>query len=805
MARLTAASALTGSARREVYGPFEVMERLGIGGMATVHRAVERGIEGFERVVALKRLLPHLAEDEAFVRAFVREAKLASLLQHGNIVQLYELGRVGSSYFISMEYIRGRDARRVLRQAKRMTGPLPVGIAVAIVSELLDALDYAHNRADDNGTPLGLVHRDISPSNLLISHTGHLKVIDFGIAKATLGHLATHTGRIKGKLSYMAPEALTGKGLDNRSDLFSASIIAHELLTAHPLFAARNDFHTIERVQTMEAPPPSERNPEVPPALDALVLRGLSKDPALRWRSAGEMRAALAEITLRHRLHCTNREVADWIEIAFALGHSQEFLPNARAVAAASHLPLPLAAESTGSGGTQPYGMVPRPESEESDSEEILDLVWDDNGAGEASPVIVDGVPDVSMRFTLADPIDEDDPTSMRDSLAPPVPNRPTAGLSDGDGEARITFKPPPAPATSMASGELAAIDEESSVPRATTVPMRSGKARGVRTPRQWATGTSPATSRPSRRELGIQGTGPTSSLDPEPGESLTHVERPTRIIAPVEIGGGIVGRRLGPSRITWVVVAVGAGAVLGLVLWAMTRSGDDKPGGNKNEMAAATAAAGQEKPVDPAAEASAPVPTASPLRLPEAPARAAASAPADQTADRRASKKRPRDTVAAMPAPAKPAARAAITTAPTAPAAAPPSAVPPRAPSLVPSELRPLPVPVKEPPARARLAAAAPASAEPILVTPDRARRRSGSIPVLRGTRSANPIRAITAKLCVDRKGSVTAVSILSKVDAQVKNGLTSALERWRYDPIVEGGSAVNACFATTFRVTQK
>ena len=816
--------------RREAYGPFEVMERLGIGGMATVHRAVERGIEDFERVVALKRLLPHLAEDEAFVRAFVREAKLASLLQHGNIVQLYELGRVGASYFISMEYIRGRDIRRVLRQAKRMTGPLPVGIAVAIVSELLDALDYAHNRADDNGTPLGLVHRDISPSNLLVSHTGHLKVIDFGIAKATLGHLATHTGRIKGKLSYMAPEALTGKGLDNRSDLFSASIIAHELLTAHPLFAARNDFHTIERVQSMEAPPPSERNPEVPPALDALVLRGLSKDPALRWRNAGEMRAALAEITLRHRLHCTNREVADWVEIAFALGHSQEFPAGARPVAAASHLPLPLSADAGGAGGTQPYGMVPRPGSEDADSDEVLDLVWDEAGAGEASPIIVDGVPDVSLRFTLADPIEEDeeqdeeeledptaieeDPTSIKDSTGP-VPRLPRAAtpLPDMQGDARVTFKPPPGPVPPpppIVGGTLAAVGEESAVPRATTVPMRSGKAKGVRAPRQWATGTSPATNRPSRRDLlGVQGTGPTRSLDGEPSsESLTHVERSTRMITPVEIGGGIVDRQLGPSRATWVVGAVAAGAVLGLVLWGVTGGSDSKPAGNKTEPAAAAnaaeAAPAKRTPINASAPASVPIPTASPLRMPEQPARTAASSPIAEAADRK--KKRSRDTVAAMPAPATPAARAASTPIPPAPTAVPPAAVAPRAPSLLPSELRPLPVPVKEPPARARaLAAVAPASAAPIVVTPDRARRRSGSIPVLRGTRTSQPIRAITAKLCVDRKGSVTAVSILAKVDGQVKSGLTSALERWRYDPIVEAGSAVPACFATTFRVTQK
>jgi hypothetical protein len=778
-----------------------VIERLGIGGMATVHRAIERGIEGFERVVALKRLLPHLAEDEAFVRAFVREAKLASLLQHANIVQLYELGRVGASYFISMEYIRGRDTRRILRQAKRVTGPVPVPIAIAIVAELLDALDYAHTRADDNGTPLGLVHRDISPSNLLISHTGHLKVIDFGIAKATLGHLQTHTGRIKGKLSYMAPEALTGKQLDNRSDLFSASIIAHELLTAHPLFAARNDFHTIDRVQTMEAPPPSERNPEVPPSLDALVLRGLSKDPAQRWRTAGEMRAALAEISQHHRMHCTNREVADWIEIAFALGHSQELAPGAP-LAPASQRPLPLSAEATGAGGTQPYGMVPRPESEDGDSDEVLDLVWDENGAGEASPVIVDGVPDVSSRYTLVDPIEDDHPTTMREpNGAEPL----AAAALDRAGDARVTFKAPPP--VSGASGEVAALgerDADTPPPRAATVPMR-GKAKGVGTPRQWATGTSPSTNRPSRRELSAQGTGPMASLDGEAGESLTHVERPTRILTPVEIGGGIVGRRLGPSRVSWVVGAMAAGAAIGIVLWATTRGGSKSSAG-KTEVASATSApdvsdVSKSSHAMKAAAAQS-IPTAAPLVMQEPVARAAAKAAGVPAADRK-SKRGREGSPAAAPAstvrpPAPAIASAAVST--TSPA-------PPRTPSLLQSELRPLPVPVKEPPAtRSRaLTALAPSSAAPILVTPDRAHRRSGSIPILRGTRSANPIRAITAKLCVDRKGSVTSVDILSKIESQVRDGLTGALKRWRYDPIVDGGSAVPACFATTFRVTQK
>src|SRR5216110_1244894 len=147
----------------EQFGPYLVYERLGIGGMATVHRALERGIEGFERMVALKRLLPHLAEDASFIKSFVREAKLASLLNHVNIVQIFELGRVGTQYFISMEYIDGSDVRRILRHARKVTGPPPIHVTVGLAIQLCEALDYAHTKTDQDGAPLGIVHRDVSP------------------------------------------------------------------------------------------------------------------------------------------------------------------------------------------------------------------------------------------------------------------------------------------------------------------------------------------------------------------------------------------------------------------------------------------------------------------------------------------------------------------------------------------------------------------------------------------------------------------------------------------------------------------
>src|SRR5687767_6290219 len=206
------------AAAEEQFGPYLVYERLGVGGMATVHRALEQGGEGFERMVALKRLLPHLAEDASFIKSFVREAKLASILNHVNIVQIYELGRVGTEYFISMELIDGRDIRRILRHARKVTGPPPIHVTVGLMLQLCEALDYAHTKADEQGTPLGLVHRDVSPSNLLVTQAGHLKVIDFGIAKAQSSQLRTQTGRVKGKLAYMAPEAISGKDLDSRSD-----------------------------------------------------------------------------------------------------------------------------------------------------------------------------------------------------------------------------------------------------------------------------------------------------------------------------------------------------------------------------------------------------------------------------------------------------------------------------------------------------------------------------------------------------------------------------------------------------------
>jgi hypothetical protein len=299
------------------FGPYLVFEELGVGGMAQVHRAETRGIEGFSRSVALKRMLPHLAGNDEFIRAFVREARLASHLRHTNVAQTYDLGMIDGIYYIAMELIEGRDLRNALRQSALATGPMPVPIALNILGQICDALDYAHNLRDETGQPLGIIHRDVSPSNIIISRDGVLKLIDFGIAKASAAGMQTMSGTVKGKFAYMAPEYIAGS-IDSRADLFAVGVIAHELLTASPLFAGADDGETVFRLRNLEIPRPSAKNPRVPPEIDDLVMTALARDPERRWQVASAMRAVIGTVSQRMGLVAHNHEVTQWLEWAFA-------------------------------------------------------------------------------------------------------------------------------------------------------------------------------------------------------------------------------------------------------------------------------------------------------------------------------------------------------------------------------------------------------------------------------------------------------------------------------------------------------
>jgi eukaryotic-like serine/threonine-protein kinase len=300
----------------EAFGPYLVYEQLGVGGMAQVHRATVEGIEGFVRPVALKRMLPHVAANEDMVKAFVREARLASYLRHVNVAQTYELGKVGDIYFIAMELVTGRTLRAVLRHCGSTTGPMPAQIALNILNQLCDALDYAHNLCDEAGQPLGIIHRDVSPSNIIVAEGGVVKLIDFGIAKASARGMQTQSGTIKGKFGYMAPEYIAGS-IDARADLFALGVIAHELLTNTPLFTGDDDMQTLQRVRTMEIEPPSHRNPLVPAEIDDIVMTALARDPERRWQHATALRTAMTTLTKRLGLAVHNGQVIEWLDWAF--------------------------------------------------------------------------------------------------------------------------------------------------------------------------------------------------------------------------------------------------------------------------------------------------------------------------------------------------------------------------------------------------------------------------------------------------------------------------------------------------------
>ena len=289
------------------FGKYSLYERIGRGGMAEVFKGRIQGPAGFERTFVVKRILPHLSDDQSFITMFVEEAKMSARLNHPNIVHIFELGAVEGEYFISMEYIRGHDLSETMRGIWKTMGPPRPELVAYIGREACRGLAYAHGLTDDAGRPLGMIHRDISPSNVMLSYEGAVKLLDFGIAKA-LGDTAeaTRSGTMKGKYAYMAPEQTDGDNIDHRADIFSCGIVLHEVLTGRRLFKGQNDVQTIERVRRCDVPPPSLQNPAVPPALDAVVLRALARNPHARWQSAADMADALDDVVHAARFQPTH-------------------------------------------------------------------------------------------------------------------------------------------------------------------------------------------------------------------------------------------------------------------------------------------------------------------------------------------------------------------------------------------------------------------------------------------------------------------------------------------------------------------
>ncbi len=294
------------------FGPYEVYECIGVGGMASVHRATLELADGTIRDVALKRMLPQLADLEHLVEDFVREARLAAQLDHPNIVKILHLGKIGATYFMTMELVHGDSLVSALKKACVMKDPAPIGVVTQIMIELCDALEYCSNAVDSDGQPLRVVHRDLSPSNLLLGDDGHLKVIDFGVAKAVSGRFATETGLLKGKLGYMSVEALDRATLDPRADLFSAGVVMWELLAGRRLFRAADEMEVVERIRSGTVLPPSVCNTSCPTELDDIVMKAIDRDRDRRWQTAKSMRTALEEVRRFYASQCTPREVVRW-------------------------------------------------------------------------------------------------------------------------------------------------------------------------------------------------------------------------------------------------------------------------------------------------------------------------------------------------------------------------------------------------------------------------------------------------------------------------------------------------------------
>ena len=287
------------------YGDYYLTRKIATGGMAEVFRARKVGEAGFEKLLVVKRLLPHLAADQELLNMFLDEARLASQLNNQHIVQVYDLGkaqenhpskpRSEATYFIGMEYIFGKSLSEIIKRSLDLKRPLPVEDAVKVVLGAALGLDYAHGKTGPDGQALSLVHRDISPQNILLSYDGEVKLADFGIAKALSQSQATRPGVLKGKFAYMSPEQAKGEPVDSRSDLYSLGIVFWETLCAKRLFAADNEAATLTKVTNPQVSPPSEVCKQVPEALDKVVLKLLAPDPGQRYQSARELAGDLEE------------------------------------------------------------------------------------------------------------------------------------------------------------------------------------------------------------------------------------------------------------------------------------------------------------------------------------------------------------------------------------------------------------------------------------------------------------------------------------------------------------------------------
>jgi serine/threonine protein kinase len=307
-------------ASTQQFGKYVLQRRLAEGGMAEVFLAKQTGMEGFEKLVVVKRILPQLCSDDSFVKMFLNEARVAARLNHPNVVQIFDLGKLGEQYFIAMEYVHGEDLRTLIKTADERKRRPNHGLACRVLADTLAGLHYAHTRVGADGKPLGLVHRDVSPQNVLVTYEGSVKLVDFGIAKATreVGAAQTQAGLLKGKYAYMAPEQARGQKLDARSDVFCIGVLLWELTTWQRLFKRPTEMATLMAVAHEPIRSPKTVDATIPNELEWLIMKALARNPDERFGSAQDMRAALESLIRANGWEADSLALANWMHDLFS-------------------------------------------------------------------------------------------------------------------------------------------------------------------------------------------------------------------------------------------------------------------------------------------------------------------------------------------------------------------------------------------------------------------------------------------------------------------------------------------------------
>jgi serine/threonine-protein kinase len=295
---------------------YRVVEKLESGGMAEVFRAESEGLQGFKKQVAIKRVLPHLSEKKKFISMFLDEARLSAQLSHSNCVQVFDIGVGDNAFFIVMEYVDGANLKAIAESLRKHGREFPVQQATLIATEICKGLSYAHELRDSNGSDLKIVHRDMSPPNVLVTKYGEIKIVDFGLAKANSQLERSEPGIIKGKFSYLSPEAAMGHEVDARTDIFAVGIILWELLAGQRLFLGETDFQTVKKVQQAVVPSISQINKQVPPELEKIIVRALARDPAVRYQTARELGVDLNKFMFRFAQPVSTFDIASLVAVA---------------------------------------------------------------------------------------------------------------------------------------------------------------------------------------------------------------------------------------------------------------------------------------------------------------------------------------------------------------------------------------------------------------------------------------------------------------------------------------------------------